>query len=92
MVYDVTKEDSLQSAERWIRELTANAEPNIIIMLVGNKIDLVEADATLRQVSKEEGEKLADDYKLMFEESSALQDTNVKSAFEKLLQSISKNY
>lgn len=32
-----------------MEELRQNAEPNIIIMLVGNKLDLVEKDPTARQ-------------------------------------------
>jgi len=56
-------------------------------MLVGNKIDLCEESPQLRQVSTDEAQKLADNYKLMFFEASAVQDVNVRTAFEELLQS-----
>lgn len=87
VVYDVTKRSTLENAERWIKELKANAEPNINIMLVGNKVDLCEADPKARQVTKEEGQRLADHQRLMFMESSAVEDVNVRSSFEDLLQS-----
>ena len=35
-----------------MQELKANAEPDIVIMLVGNKFDLVESDPKARKVSK----------------------------------------
>ena len=87
VVYDVTKRSSLESAERWLKELKANAEPNINIILIGNKVDICNDDPTARQVTTEEGSKLAERHKLMFTETSAFQDINVRTAFEELLQS-----
>ena len=87
VVYDVTKRSSFASVERWVKELRASAEPNIVIMLVGNKIDLCEEAPSSRQVSAEEGAKLADQYQMMFEESSAVKDINVRTSFESLLES-----
>lgn len=49
VVYDITTEKSLQRAKSWIAELHQNAEPDIIITLVGNKSDLSEH----RKISKE---------------------------------------
>ena len=40
VVYDISAEKSLQKAKEWIAELQQNAEPDIIICLVGNKTDL----------------------------------------------------
>ncbi len=85
MVYDVTKRSSFESVVRWLKELKANAEPDVAIMIVGNKVDLCTTDPTARQVTKEEGEKLAASQKTMFEETSATQNINVKSTFETLM-------
>ncbi|KAI8872715.1 ras-domain-containing protein [Ramicandelaber brevisporus] len=41
VVYDVTREASLDKAKTWIKELQRQAQPGIVIHLVGNKIDLV---------------------------------------------------
>lgn len=41
VVYDVTKAASLEQAKTWVKELQRQANPNIVIALVGNKVDLV---------------------------------------------------
>jgi len=41
VVYDVTKGTSLEKAKSWVKELQRQANPNIVIALAGNKVDLV---------------------------------------------------
>ncbi|GJJ68781.1 Ras-related protein Rab-5C [Entomortierella parvispora] len=41
VVYDVTKASSLEKAKSWVKELQRQANPNIVIALTGNKVDLV---------------------------------------------------
>ncbi len=41
-MYDVTKASSLEKAKTWVKELQRQANPNIVIALAGNKIDLVQ--------------------------------------------------
>lgn len=41
IVYDVTKPTSFIKARHWVNELKAQASKNIIIALVGNKVDLI---------------------------------------------------
>ncbi|KAI0335414.1 ras-domain-containing protein [Cubamyces sp. BRFM 1775] len=45
VVYDVTKASSLEKAKTWVKELQRQANPNIVIALAGNKIDLVTPSA-----------------------------------------------
>lgn len=45
VVYDITKAASLEKAKAWVKELQRQANPNIVIALVGNKVDLVEGAA-----------------------------------------------
>jgi len=45
VVYDVTKASSLEKAKSWVKELQRQANPNIVIALAGNKIDLVQSQA-----------------------------------------------
>ncbi|KAJ2444260.1 Vacuolar protein sorting-associated protein 21 [Coemansia sp. RSA 2424] len=40
VVYDITRASSLDRAKSWIKELQRQANPNIVIALVGNKLDL----------------------------------------------------
>ncbi|KAH9946787.1 GTP-binding protein ypt5 [Amylocystis lapponica] len=42
VVYDVTKASSLEKAKTWVKELQRQANPNIVIALAGNKVDLVQ--------------------------------------------------
>jgi GTPase SAR1 family protein len=56
-------------------------------MLVGNKCDL----ENIRDVSVEEGKALAEEEGLFFMETSALDSTNVKTAFEIVIREIYNN-
>ena len=56
-------------------------------MLVGNKCDLDE----IREVSKEEGKRVAEEEGLFFMETSALDSTNVEAAFEVVIREIYNN-
>lgn len=56
-------------------------------MLVGNKCDL----ENIRDVSVEEGKSLAEEEGLFFIETSALDSTNVNTAFEIVIREIYKN-
>ena len=41
VVFDLTRKDSFVNADKWISELRANGESDLIIVLIGNKSDLV---------------------------------------------------
>lgn len=88
LVYDITKQGTFNSCLKWIEELRQNAEPDICIMLVGNKADLVEKDPSSRQVYFDAAAEFARQNGLWFSEASAVTDKNVKYVFEKLLQEI----
>jgi len=87
-VYDITKQASFESVKKWIKELRADADPNILITLLGNKLDLVQKDPSLRQVSTEEAEKYAQSQKLLFHEVSGVDGTDVDIAFKTLMNGI----
>ena len=55
LAFDVTNPSSFQRIENWHKEILS-ASPNISLILVGNKIDLVDN----RVVSMEDGEKTAE--------------------------------
>jgi len=52
VVYDVTKAASLEKAKSWVKELQRQANPNIVIALAGNKIDLVSGQAVVSAAPK----------------------------------------
>ena len=63
VVYDVTKAASLDKAKSWVKELQRQANPNIVIALAGNKVDLVQSSPSSPGVaaSSSESEDEADD-------------------------------
>lgn len=88
LVYDITNEKSFLNLKKWIDDLKENAEPDIVIMLIGNKIDLCEKSPNSRKVATEQGAKFAQSHSMLFEETSAITVTRVREAFENLLQEI----
>jgi Ras-related protein Rab-5C len=71
VVYDVTKATSLEKAKSWVKELQRQANPNIVIALAGNKVDLVQAPtSTSGATSPSESEDEADDATAMPGEAS----------------------
>lgn len=65
-VYDVSSRHSFLALDSWFRELQTYTAPEVIKMIVGNKMDIGERGTTalngasvIREVSREEGEKYA---------------------------------
>jgi len=84
LVYDIAKHATYVNVTRWLKELRDHADSNIVIMLVGNKSDLKH----LRAVPTEEATKFSTDNGLSFIETSALDASNVESAFQTILGDI----
>ncbi|KAK7852048.1 ras-related protein raba5d [Quercus suber] len=70
-----------------VQLLQSHSDTTVAMMLVGNKCDL----ENIRAVSVEEGTTLAEAEGLFFMETSALDSTNVKKAFEIVIREIYNN-
>jgi hypothetical protein len=55
LVYDITRRETFEHLASWLEDARQHANPNMTIMLIGNKADL----AHRRAVSTEEGEQFA---------------------------------
>ena len=86
VVYDITKKPTFENLEKWLKELRQHADPNVCVMIVGNKTDL----QPQRTILHEEGRAFADEHHYSFIETSALDSTNVGEAFNNLLVDIFK--
>ncbi|KAM3685624.1 hypothetical protein ACJW31_11G132800 [Castanea mollissima] len=87
IVYDIASmhifslcKQSFLNTSKWIEEVCTERGSDVIIVLVGNKTDLVEK----RQVSIEEGEAKACDLNVIFNETSAKAGFNIKALFRKI--------
>ncbi|KAM4819882.1 ras-related protein Rab-26 isoform 2-T2 [Thomomys bottae] len=77
LLYDVTNKASFDNIQAWLTEIQEYAHRNVVLMLLGNKVD----SAQERVVKREDGEKLAKEYGLPFMETSAKTGINVDLAF-----------
>jgi Ras-related protein Rab-11A len=94
IVYDISKASTFENVDAWLKELREHASSDIVIMLVGNKSDL----RHIRAVTTEEARQYAgmsaapfsdnalENNGLGFMETSALDASNVDSAFETILE------
>lgn len=87
LVYDVTRKETFTNIEKWFKE-TTDASKDISLILVGNKVDLVEN----RVITTEQGEELATKLKLSYIETSAKTGENINDAFKMLALQIIKRY
>ncbi|KAK0211704.1 P-loop containing nucleoside triphosphate hydrolase protein [Armillaria fumosa] len=102
LVYDVTSRKSFKNARSWLADVREHADPHLTCILVGNKVDLCEADGPSsdtetirssstgprRQVPAAEAEQWAKEEGLLFVEASAKSGENVEVAFEQAAKNI----
>lgn len=87
VVYDVTQQDSLVKAQSWVNELKNKVgDDDLVICLVGNKVDLCDEDAedNKRAVGTEEARSYANEQNLLFYEVSAKTGLNVQQIFQSI--------
>ncbi len=77
LVYDVTDEASFSNIRNWMRNIEQHASDNVTKVLVGNKSDM-EAN---RKVPYAKGKALADEYDIMFFETSAKSNINIDEVY-----------
>ena len=84
LVYDVNERESFEKVSDWMKQISLNTQlDNIVIVLLGNKVDMEG-----RQVKKEEGVEIAEQYKIKHFETSALSNLNVEESFKFLTEEI----
>ena len=76
-VYDIKNKKSFQNVPNYLEKSQNNDNKRLLKVLVGNKID----DNENRQEEDEEGIKFAEDHHMLFFETSAKNNINVKKIF-----------
>jgi Ras-related protein Rab-2A len=86
LVYDITRRESFESVKTWLVDLRNYCHLNIVITLIGNKIDMNDE----RQVTLDEGQEFATKNGLLFFETSAKIDHNINDVFVNVVTEITK--
>ena len=95
LVYDLTNLDSFQSGENWITSIKDSLGDNndYLIILIGNKLDLVTENPDMRQVEESEAKEFCENKKLLWGgECSAkdFTDEKLNEIFKKYVEEIHK--
>ena len=77
IVYDISDRKTFDDVDLWLKDCREICFKNVQIYLIGNKSDLKDK----RQVTEEEGKNFAEENKLKFYETSALNGTNIEEIF-----------
>ena len=77
LVYDISEHSTFENIGMWMESITEEKGDKLPIVLVGNKADLTDE----RQVTYEEGKKLAEDKGFHFFETSCKDGANVSECF-----------
>ncbi|XP_011614971.2 ras-related protein Rab-15-like [Takifugu rubripes] len=81
-VYDVTNQPSFQHVAKWVSDVDQNAPDTVQRILVGNKCD----EELGRQVTREQGSKLAENYGMEFFETSASTNSCITESYTRVAQ------
>ena len=96
LLYDVESKESFQNIEIWmndIKEYTDKKDDNIVIYLIGNKIDLIYNynNNDEEKVTKEEIEELANSLKVKYYDISCKWNLNIEEVMARIILDCLKN-
>ena len=91
LVYDITDRDSFENVESWISSLKDTLgniqDSKYVVILIGNKLDLVEKDESNRKVTEEEAKKICEQHHMLWGGEQSIKEIE----FERL-QELFKEY
>ena len=95
MMYDITNLDSFQNIEKWLNDIknSLGEDNNYLIILLGNKLDLVSDNIKDREVETEDAEKLCLDNKIFWGGECSVKDISIedlKNLFKSFIEEIYK--
>jgi len=96
LLYDVESKESFKNIEIWmndIKEYTDKKDDNIVIYLIGNKIDLIYNynNKDEEKVTKEEIEELANSLKVKYYDISCKWNLNIEEVMARIILDCLKN-
>ncbi|XP_051890377.1 ras-related protein Rab-44-like isoform X31 [Pristis pectinata] len=84
VMYDIASSSSFIEVRYWLSCVKEAASDEVCILLLGNKLD----EAAHRQVTRSEGERLAQEYNILFYECSACTGQNIIASMVHLSKSL----
>eukprot|EP01016_Furgasonia_blochmanni_P037868 TRINITY_DN4507_c0_g1_i14.p1 TRINITY_DN4507_c0_g1~~TRINITY_DN4507_c0_g1_i14.p1 ORF type:complete len:283 (+),score=66.85 TRINITY_DN4507_c0_g1_i14:83-850(+) len=84
IVYDITNKDSFDAMKSWVQELKENGPSNLILAVVGNKIDLEDRE----QVSWEDAMNYAKEIGAIYGQTSAKENKGIETLFQKISEKL----
>lgn len=92
LVFDITRPSTFASVTQWLQDLRQIAEDGIVVVLVGNKCDLVSEDDSRRRVTRQEAEEWCRANNVVrYVETSAKSGEGVERAFLEVAERIYHN-
>ena len=85
LIYDIGNIKSFKSLNDWMETISEIGKEKLQVILVGNKCDISNEE---REVSIEEGQGKANEFKIPFFETSCKDGININEVFEKLIEDI----
>ena len=91
LVYDITNSSTFEKIGFWLESIKRATDDNIVIYLVGNKVDLIDSSGHNRKVTKEQAIQYSKNNHFQgFIECSALRNINIKETFTSFYKTLYK--
>ena len=89
LIYSIDSRESFNNIIKWLKEIKLQSNPDIKVVLIGNKADL----ENKRQVTIEEGNKFKEENEILFfQEASAKSGINAKEIFHEAAKILYDEY
>ena len=89
LIYSIDSRESFNNIIKWLKEIKLQSNPDIKVVLIGNKADL----ENKRQVTIEEGNKFKEENDILFfQEASAKSGINAKEIFHEAAKILYDEY
>ena len=84
LAYDVSNAETFDNLKFWLQSLQTHSDDKNIIVLLGNKVDLP------REITKEDGERFANEYNFKYFETSSKTGQGVEESINYLVNEVMK--
>ena len=84
LIFDLTNKITVQKLNIWLKDITENISEDVVIFMIGNKMDIKTRDISI----SEEAKQFANEKKLYYYEVSAKTGAGIVNIFEKITKKL----